>query len=46
MKSEEFAQNLEYPFEVLCVKMRDDMCIQDGLLFMWDVVPSFQNVFR
>jgi hypothetical protein len=21
--------------------MRDDMCIPDGLLFMWGVVPNF-----
>jgi hypothetical protein len=42
---QEFAQNSKILLKVFCIKTTTDMRILDGLLFMWDVVPSFQNEF-
>jgi hypothetical protein len=43
-KSAEACANLEDTSEGLCVKMRADMRIIGDLLFIWDVLLSFQNV--
>jgi hypothetical protein len=42
IKSAELAQNSKNTSEDCRNKMRADMRIPGGLLFMWDVFPSFQ----